>query len=109
MAPISDLGAVAIRLEGHNSPRRSTMISANQKQHFVEHGYLTVRGLLDVRVDIECFREAYVGYLDTLAEIVIGEKNPNLRAAHSAKSFAERFANCSVTAGEERCNTSTRQ
>jgi phytanoyl-CoA hydroxylase len=68
------------------------MISADQKQEFVENGYLAVQGLLDVGADIDCFRDAYVGYLDTLAEIVMNETNPDLRAAYSEGFLAERFA-----------------
>jgi hypothetical protein len=68
------------------------MISANQRQQFIEQGYLTVQGLLDVRANIEPFREAYVGYLDRLADIFMGKTNPDLRADYSGQPFAERFA-----------------
>jgi len=68
------------------------MISTDQKQQFAEYGYLTVQGLLDISEDIDRFRNAYVGYLDALAEIVLGEASPDLRAAYLEGSFAERFA-----------------
>jgi len=68
------------------------MISADQRRQFNEQGYLTVQGLLDVTTDIDPFTCAYLEYLDILADIFMGETNPNLRTNYSAQSFGDRFA-----------------
>ena len=69
-----------------------TMIPANQRRQFDEQGYLLARGILDVETDINSFRDAYVGYLDTLAKFFVVPSNPDLHAAYSAQSFPDRFA-----------------
>ena len=70
------------------------MITDQQKEEFADQGYLVVRGVLDVGVDIEPFKQAYIGYLDTLADIYMGETRPGLRANFAARPFGERFAIC---------------
>ena len=51
-----------------------------------------VRGLLDVETDIAPVKKSYIQYLDDLADIYVGEANPDLRADYAARPFAERFA-----------------
>ena len=70
------------------------MITDQQKEEFADQGYLVVRGVLDVAADIEPFVRAYIGYLDTLANIYMGETRPDLRANFAVRPFGERFAIC---------------
>jgi ectoine hydroxylase-related dioxygenase (phytanoyl-CoA dioxygenase family) len=68
------------------------MITEQQKQDFANEGYLVVRGVLDVGADAEPFKQAYTGYLDSLADIYMRETRPGLRATYPARPFGERFA-----------------
>jgi len=70
------------------------LITDQQKEEFADQGYLVVRGVLDVAADIEPFVRAYIGYLDTLANIYMGETRPDLRANFAVRPFGERFAIC---------------
>ena len=74
------------------SDNMTDAISQEHRQRFADEGYLVARGLLDVEHDIEPFKEAYIRYLDGLADIFMGETNPDLRADFAARPFAERFA-----------------
>jgi hypothetical protein len=69
----------------------ATTIIENQQQ-FAEQGYLVVRGLLNIKETIDPFKEAYIGYLDTLAEIFLRRTSPVLLAEYPGRSFPERFA-----------------
>ena len=67
-------------------------ISREHRQRFADQGYLVARGLLDVEHDIEPFKEAHIRYLDGLADIFMGETNPDLRADFAARPIAERWS-----------------
>ncbi len=67
-------------------------LSAEQRQRFADQGYLVMPGLLDVETDIAPVKQSYIQYLDRLADIYMGETNPDLRADFAARPFAERFA-----------------
>ena len=68
------------------------MISADQRQQFTEQGYVVTQGLLDVGTDVYSFRDAFIGYLDALADICVGKTNSVLRTNYSTLTFPERFA-----------------
>ena len=68
------------------------MISADQRQQFAEQGYVVTQGLLDVGTDVYSFRDAFIGYLDALADICVGKTNSVLRTNYSTLTFPERFA-----------------
>ena len=68
------------------------MISSAQREQFDEQGYLVVRGLLDVGTDIDPFKANYAQYLDTLADILLKDAAPALRASYDAQPFPARFA-----------------
>jgi ectoine hydroxylase-related dioxygenase (phytanoyl-CoA dioxygenase family) len=68
------------------------MVSAQQREEYDEHGYVIARGVLDVARDIEPFKDAYIGYLDSLGEIFLRENDPGQLERYRARPFAERFA-----------------
>lgn len=70
------------------------MITDQQKQVFADQGYLVVRGVLDVAADIEPLKRDYASYLDTLANIYMGETHAGLRTTYAARPFGGRFAIC---------------
>ena len=67
-------------------------VSPECQESFADQGYLVVRGLLDVERDIEPFKDAYVRYLDGLADILMGDTKPDLAGDFSALPFAKRLA-----------------
>jgi phytanoyl-CoA hydroxylase len=87
-------GGFGVHTRRQSRSIRPAVITDQQKEEFADQGYLVVRGMLDVAADIQPFIRAYVGYLDGLADIYMGETRPGLRASFGARPFGERFAIC---------------
>jgi ectoine hydroxylase-related dioxygenase (phytanoyl-CoA dioxygenase family) len=67
-------------------------ISSQQREEYNQQGFVIVRGVFDVARDIEPFKRAYIGFLDSLGEIFLRDTNPDELERYRARSFAERFA-----------------
>ena len=60
------------------SVNKTDTVSRQCRQSFADQGYLVGRGLLDVEHDIKPFKDAYIRYLDGLADILMGDTKPDL-------------------------------